>query len=195
MSDEEKKDYNKDKKAYASLTMSLPGYVLQCFKKCKTAHELWDALEKWFEGNDQLKRSKKELLRKQFDVFTQTNTESFNDMIVRYSQLMRKLSDLDVELDQAQINRKLLDALPAKWEVRVMMLKDKEDMETWSLEDLIGKLQAYELEMQTKETGKSSALDQSFSSGIPAFFSGNTSNSDSSMSTPCFAVPVLLLQL
>ncbi|KAD5508164.1 hypothetical protein E3N88_15867 [Mikania micrantha] len=66
---DEKKLYDLEKKAYVLLTMALPKEIFQFFKSHKRSKALWDALAKRCEGSDQLKRSKRTLLKKQLEVF------------------------------------------------------------------------------------------------------------------------------
>ncbi|MFS7936069.1 hypothetical protein Hanom_Chr05g00411071 [Helianthus anomalus] len=46
------------------------------------------------------------------------------------------------------INNKLLDALPAKWDISTLMIKGEDEYETKDLEEVVGKLRAYELSMK-----------------------------------------------
>ena len=183
MSAEERKDFNKEKKAYPAITMCLPKDVLSCFKNQETSYDLWEAIAKRFGANDQLKKSRKDLLKKQFDLFDHMKNESFDELISRFSHLICELKELGVEYDNIDINEKLLDFLPSNWEVRVMMLKENEEMSTWSLEDIIGKLQAYNMDMKRKAAGKVQVQDPSLYSdttnkdtnGGIAFFFGQDS--------------------
>ena len=106
---------------------------------------------------------------------------------------------MGVEYDNQEINEKLLDALPSKWEMRVMLLKENEEMSTWSLEDIIGKLQAYNMDMKKKVAGKVQVQDPSLYSDMTnkdsnvgiAFFSGPDSSNEvkQNMSTSGLTCP------
>ena len=85
MSAEERKDFDKEKKAYAAITMCLPKDVLSCFKNHTTSYDLWETIAKRFGGNDQLKKSRKDLLKKQFDLFHNIKNESFDELISHFS--------------------------------------------------------------------------------------------------------------
>ncbi|HEY5235126.1 MAG TPA: hypothetical protein VIJ14_03010 [Rhabdochlamydiaceae bacterium] len=85
MSVDERKDYDKEKKAYAAITMCLTRDVFNCFKSHETSFELWEALSKRFGGNDTMRKSKKDLLKRQFDMFHCFKSESTDELISRYS--------------------------------------------------------------------------------------------------------------
>ncbi|KAI3814063.1 hypothetical protein L1987_18806 [Smallanthus sonchifolius] len=51
-----------DLKALASLTIALSPDIAYSFKECTSAKQLWESLEKVFEGNDDMKASRKEMI-------------------------------------------------------------------------------------------------------------------------------------
>ena len=91
MSAEEVEKYQLEKKAYAALTMGLTNEIFHGFRQHKTAKALWDALQNRYEGNDELKKSKRDLLKKQFDVFEYLPNENLDAMITRFSYLMAEM--------------------------------------------------------------------------------------------------------
>ncbi|KAD3640411.1 hypothetical protein E3N88_29634 [Mikania micrantha] len=97
---DEKKLYDLDKKAYALLTMALPKEIFQYF-------------------DDELKRSKRTLLKKQLEVFKCLDNKTFQELVTRYTLLLSELSNLDYEVSLEEQNDKLLDALPSSWETYV----------------------------------------------------------------------------
>ncbi|KAI3732728.1 hypothetical protein L1987_63935 [Smallanthus sonchifolius] len=64
--DDENKLYDREKKALAALSMCLPLVIYHTFKKFKTSRELWEGLAKRCEGSTDIKKSSKELLKKQW---------------------------------------------------------------------------------------------------------------------------------
>ncbi|HEY5235262.1 MAG TPA: hypothetical protein VIJ14_03705, partial [Rhabdochlamydiaceae bacterium] len=170
MSAEERKDYDKEKKAYAAITMCLTKDVFNCFKSHQTSFDLWEALSKRFGGNDTMRKSRKDLLKRQFDMFQGFKNETTDEIISRYSQLISELRELDQEYEIREINEKLLDALPAMWDVRVMLMKEQAEIAIWGLDEIIGKLQAYQMDMERKVTGKGQlqVQDPSLYSSKPA---------------------------
>ncbi|HEY5235656.1 MAG TPA: hypothetical protein VIJ14_05720, partial [Rhabdochlamydiaceae bacterium] len=170
MSGEERKDYDKEKKAYAAITMCLTRDVFNCFKTHETSYDLWEALSKRFGGNDTMKKRKKDLLKRQFDMFQCFKNETTDELISRFSQLISELRELGQEYQIRDVNEKLLDALPAIWDMRVMLMKENAEIAIWTLDEIIGKLQAYQMDMERKVTGKGQlqVQDPSLYSSKPA---------------------------
>ena len=66
---------------------------------------------------------------------------------------MTELDNNNVKYKDEEANDRLLDALPSKWEIYLLMIKGNEKYKEWNLEEVIGKLTAYDLNLQKKETG------------------------------------------
>ena len=178
--------YKAENKAHFAITMCLPMEILHTFRSYKTAKELWDALVRRYRGNDQVRENRKELLKTQFMFFKYMKNETLEELINRFYHLMTELDNNYVSYTDLTKNNKLLNALPPKWDLYSVMLKENASYSTWTLEDVIGKLRAYDLNMQQKETssdvaqnpelyhGKKTTSNASLTRGVTAFFLGET---------------------
>ena len=180
MQDNDKKMFEAEKRALAAIKMSLPDGIKHTFKKYTTSKEMWDALEKRYEGNEDVKKNKVDLLKKQFAVFKYMKNESLEEIITRYYHLMSELDNYDIDsYTDSEINDKLLDALPAKWDIYTLMIKREADYENKDLEEIIGMLRAYDLNMKKKETGYDQVQDPGVYKGIPSSSTYHNASSDS----------------
>ena len=66
---------------------------------------------------------------------------------------MTELDNNNVEYKVQEANDRLLDALPPMWEIYNLMIKGNDQYKQMNLEEVIGKLRAYDLNLQKKETG------------------------------------------
>ena len=64
------------------------------------------------EGTSQVKRSKIDLLRSQYENFFMLDNESINEMLTHFIRIPNGLSFLDDEIDNNQNARKVIRALP-----------------------------------------------------------------------------------
>ncbi|XP_076910270.1 uncharacterized protein LOC143567858 [Bidens hawaiensis] len=108
MEDDEKKMYETESKALATITMALPQEILHTFRKYKSARELWEALENRYEGNVGIRNSKTKLLKTQFSVFKYFNNEPLDDILTRYYHLMTELDNYSIEYTKSEIVEKHL---------------------------------------------------------------------------------------
>ena len=186
MQEPDKKMYEAEKRALAAIKMSLPDSIKHTFKKYTTSKDMWDALEKRYEGNADVKKNKVDLLKKQFAVFKYMKNESLEDIITRFYHLMSELDNYDIDsYTEVEINDKLLDALPAKWDIYTLMIKRDADYEEKDLEEVVGMLRAYELNMKKKETGYDQVQDPGVYQGIPSSSSNNASSDSATAFLSC----------
>ncbi|KAI3814158.1 hypothetical protein L1987_18905 [Smallanthus sonchifolius] len=93
---EKKTLYDREKKALAALSMCLPLEIYHTFKKFKTSRDLWEGLAKRCEGSTYIKKSIRELLKKQFSVFKSIEGESINELMSRYYHLLSEMVNNDI---------------------------------------------------------------------------------------------------
>ncbi|KAI3774040.1 hypothetical protein L1987_48583 [Smallanthus sonchifolius] len=177
-----------------SISMSLPKEIYHSFKQFRTSQQLWEALQKRCEGSLDVKKSIKELLKKQFLVFKHFQNESFDDLATRFYHLLSELSSASVVYETEEINDKFLEALPSKFDVYTVLIKENLKYKTMSLEEVLGKIQSHDLNMKKKETNMEHIQDPSMyfakSSGKTgvgvAFFSSDTQDVSNDH---CFGLP------
>ena len=106
------KDYETNAKAQYVLTQTLNDDDLSCVINCKSAYEVWNDLIITHEGTYQVKRSKIDLLRSQYENFYMLNNESIDEMLTRFIKITNSLSFLVDCIDNDQKVRKVIRALP-----------------------------------------------------------------------------------
>ncbi|KAD7117967.1 hypothetical protein E3N88_05235 [Mikania micrantha] len=74
-SDEDYKRMEVDSKALWLIQMAIPNSIIHAFKKCKSAQELWNSLQQMYEGSEDVKENKKDMLKQKFENFCQQNNE------------------------------------------------------------------------------------------------------------------------
>ncbi|KAI3821579.1 hypothetical protein L1987_09147 [Smallanthus sonchifolius] len=74
--------------------------------------------EKRFEGNSDIKRSKRDILRKQYECFRYLKNESTDELISRFNHLQTELKAFELKYPDEELDENFLDALPQKFEMR-----------------------------------------------------------------------------
>nr|GEY17477.1 ribonuclease H-like domain-containing protein [Tanacetum cinerariifolium] len=92
LSAEDMQKRKNDVKARTTLLLSLPDEHQLQFSKYKTAQELWAAILKTFGGNEATKKTKKNLLKQQYENFKAEGSETLEQT---FNRLQRNRSDLD----------------------------------------------------------------------------------------------------
>ncbi|KAJ0670411.1 hypothetical protein HanOQP8_Chr13g0473891 [Helianthus annuus] len=87
-----------------------------------TSYSIWKALRSKFRGSEEMVKSKKSLLKKEFDLFRGLNNESTREIIERYCNLLANMKRLSIEKNNEELIEKLVDALPYEtWGTYLMM--------------------------------------------------------------------------
>ena len=124
--------------------------------ECRTAKDIWDALQIAHEGTNQVKQSRIELLMRKYELFEMGDKETVMEMYTRFTHITNELKSLGKSFTTEELVRKILRFLPQSWEAKVTAIQEAKDMESISLDELIGNLQTYELRKnsQQKEEAK-----------------------------------------
>ncbi|XP_070014914.1 uncharacterized protein [Nicotiana sylvestris] len=95
---------------------------------CDTAKEIWE----------RCKPHTKELLRMKDD-------ESIQDMHTKFTSIINELHSLGDVIHINKLVRKILSVLPGSWESKVNAIIEAKDLQTLTMDKLIGNLKTYEM--------------------------------------------------
>ncbi|XP_056692137.1 uncharacterized protein [Spinacia oleracea] len=148
---------------------------------CKNAKQIWDLLQVTHEGTNEVKRSKIDLLMHQYELFTMKTSETIQDMITRFTNIINELNSLGKIITPEEQVRKVLRSLPQDpWMAKVTALQETKDFTKFNLEQLAGSLLTHELQLNARpsENTKNRAL---------ALKTENDENSEEDEETALFA--------
>ncbi|GJZ81731.1 ribonuclease H-like domain-containing protein [Tanacetum coccineum] len=163
-------------KARGTLLMALPNKDQLKFHSYKDAKLLMEAIEKRYGGNKESKKVQRTLLKQQYENFSGSSSETMDQTFDRLQKLISQLEIQGEVITQEDMNLKLLRSLPSEWKTHALIWRNKEEIETISLDDLYNNLKIYEPEL----TG---STNTSQNSQNVAFVSSNSTNSNSNSST------------
>ncbi|GJU59552.1 hypothetical protein Tco_1237318, partial [Tanacetum coccineum] len=170
---EEKQDRRNEMKARGTLLMALPNKDQLKFHSYKDAKLLMEAIEKRYGGNKESKKVQRTLLKQQYENFAGSSSETMDQTFDRLQKLITQLEIQGEVITQEDMNLKLLRSLPSEWKTHALIWRNKQEIETISLDDLYNNLKIYE-----PEISGSSSISQNPQN--VAFVSSNNTNSNSS---------------
>nr|GFB91205.1 hypothetical protein [Tanacetum cinerariifolium]GFB95061.1 hypothetical protein [Tanacetum cinerariifolium] len=150
--------------------MGIPNEHQLNLNSIKDAKQLLEAVKKRFGKNAATKKTQRNILKKQYENFTASNSEMLDQTFDRLQKLVSQL--LGEKLSQEDVNQKLLKSLSPEWKTHVVVWRNKADLDTMSMDDLYNNLKVYEPEVKGMSSSNSSTQDMAFVS-----FSNNNSNS------------------
>ncbi|GJV01549.1 hypothetical protein Tco_1335118 [Tanacetum coccineum] len=170
---EEKQDRRNEMKVRGTLLIALPNKDQLKFHSYKDAKFLMEAIEKRYGGNKESKKVQRTLLKQQYENFSGSSSEIMDQTFDRLQKLISQLEIQGEVIEQEDMNLKLLRSLPSEWKTHALIWRNKEEIETISLDDLYNNLKIYEPEL-TRSTSTSQNPQN------VAFVSSNNTNSTSS---------------
>ncbi|MQM02573.1 hypothetical protein Taro_035340, partial [Colocasia esculenta] len=119
---------------------------------CTSAKEMWDKLELIYEGTSEVRESKVSMLVSEYEMFKMNHDETISDMFARFMVLINGLKGLKKEYSESDLVRKILRSLPSSWNTKVTIIEDSKNLSTMKVDELIGSIMTYELNVKRKET-------------------------------------------
>ncbi|KAI3815357.1 hypothetical protein L1987_15022 [Smallanthus sonchifolius] len=174
LDEEEKKVYDREKKAHGSITMALTRELFHSFRGYDNSKDLWKALQKRFEGNSDIKKSKRDLLRKQYECFRYLENESIDEFISRFYHLQTELKAFDLIYPNEELVENFLDALPPKFEMYTTLMRENSKFYEMTIDEAIGKVQAHDMNLKRKESSGRPQIQD------PSMYYGTSSTTKSS---------------
>ncbi|GJQ98106.1 hypothetical protein Tco_0009245 [Tanacetum coccineum] len=120
-------------KARSMLLMALPNEHLMTFNQYKDAKTLFPGIQTRFDGNEATKKTQKTLLKKMYENFSASSTESLDSIFNR----LRKI-----------------------WNTHVVVWRNKPDLDTMSFDDLYNNFKIVEQEVKGTANSSSSSSSQ-----------------------------------
>ncbi|GJS71838.1 hypothetical protein Tco_0704679 [Tanacetum coccineum] len=137
-------------KAKSTLLLAIPDEHLLKFHGIKDAKTLWEAIKARFGGNKESKKMQKTILKQQYENFAASRSEGLD---------------------------KTYDSLPSAWNTHTLIMRNKSDLDTLSMDDLYNNLKVYEAEIKGQSSSSSNYQNVAFVS------SENTSNTNEAINT------------
>ncbi|GJS44141.1 ribonuclease H-like domain-containing protein [Tanacetum coccineum] len=138
-------------KAKSTLLLAIPDEHLLKFHGIKDAKTLWEAIKTRFGGNKESKKIQKTILKQQYKNFDASRSED--------------------------ANLKFLRSLPSAWNTHTLIMRNKSDLDTLSMDDLYNNLKVYEAEIKGQSSSSSNSQNVAFVS------SDNTSSTNEAVNT------------
>nr|GEV76090.1 ribonuclease H-like domain-containing protein [Tanacetum cinerariifolium] len=132
---EEKLNRRNEIKSKGTLLMVLPNKDQLKFHSYQDAKLLMEAIEKRYGRNKESKKVQRTLLKKQYENFIASSSETLDQTFDGLQKLISQLEIQGVVIQQEDMNLKLLRSLPSEWKNHDLIWRNKADVKTISLDD------------------------------------------------------------
>nr|GEV36192.1 zinc finger, CCHC-type [Tanacetum cinerariifolium] len=122
-------------KAKSNMLLAISDEHLLKFHGIKDAKTLWEAIKTMFGGNTESKKMQKTILKKQYENFVASRSEGLD---------------------------KTYDSLPPAWNTHTLIMRNKSDLDMFSMDDLYNNLKVYEAKIKGQSNSSSNSQSVAF---------------------------------
>ena len=133
----EKKKYETNAKAVNTLLGCLSQSEFVKVMQYKSAKERWDKIVLSYEGDEQVKMTKLQTLRIQYENLRMYNDESVANYFLRVDEIVNCMKNLGEEVKEAVVVEKVLRSLSPRFESKVSAIEEKEKLQDLKMSQLM----------------------------------------------------------
>ncbi|XP_074326571.1 uncharacterized protein LOC141664515 [Apium graveolens] len=133
-----------DKRALAMIYPSIPDELMLTLAERKTAKDAWEAIKTVSLGAIKVKQAKAQTLKSEFESLNIKDTDQLDDFCMKLNGLVARIRALGKTIGEEYVVKKLLRAVPAKFLQIASAIEQFRNIETMSVEEVIGSLKAHE---------------------------------------------------
>ena len=131
------------------------------FKKIfivKVASTAWNILQTVHEVTKAIKINKLQQLTSKFESIKMSDDKSFDEFYAKLNDIVNSAYNLGEIYDQPKIFRKILRSLTEDFRPKMIAITKSKDVDSIPVDELVGSLQSYELDLPKTSKSKSIAL-------------------------------------
>ncbi|XP_010419056.1 PREDICTED: uncharacterized protein LOC104704716 [Camelina sativa] len=156
--DEEQKRSKYNSRALSAIHCSVGRKQFKLIQGCETAKEAWDILQIHYEGTTKVQSSRKDMLASRIENLRMEEHESISDFSSKLSALAQEALTLGKTYTDHKLVKKFLRCLPSRFMGYKTALAVSHDLDSLSYGEVVGMLQAHEMELNGIKKPKGIAL-------------------------------------
>ncbi|GJU38089.1 retrovirus-related pol polyprotein from transposon TNT 1-94 [Tanacetum coccineum] len=147
MSPANKAHFESEKEAIHLILTGIGDEIYLTVYACKTAHEMWEAIERLHQGESLKIKDVKTNLFWEFEKFTSHNGETIESYYTRFYKLINEIIKNNLTVATMQVNVQFLQQLQLEWSRFVTIVKQQHKLDEVSYHKLFDILKQYQKEV------------------------------------------------
>jgi hypothetical protein len=111
----------------------------------KYAKDIWDNIRNIYEGDSKVKEAKFQTYRRHFEQLKMKENENIVAYILRVDETVNAILGLGEQIKEYVIVQKVLRSIPMRFDPEISTLKEREDLNSISMDELHGIFTTYEM--------------------------------------------------
>jgi hypothetical protein len=149
-------------KAIGAILNGLEDSVFVKVMHCTSTKEMWDKLQKIYEGDDKVKKEKLQTHRGQFETLKMNEEESIATYFLHVDDIVNTIRGLGEEVKETIIVQKVLRSLPSRFNPKISSIEEIHDLDNLTMDELHGILTAYEMRIEQDKPTNPSRKEATF---------------------------------
>ncbi|XP_022852219.1 uncharacterized protein LOC111373865 [Olea europaea var. sylvestris] len=154
-----------DQHALSIIHMGLDEAMFEKVASSTKAKETWEILENNFKGIEKVKKACLQILHGEFESLHTREFESVFDYFTRVSSIANHMKRYGENIEESRVIEKILRSLDSKLEFVSIAIEEFNDLDTMTLDQLMGSLQVYEERLKKKGETMGQVLQTNVSLG------------------------------
>lgn len=134
----------KDQKVKHYLYQAIDRVVFEQILDRSSSKAIWEAMKKRYEGNDRVKKSMLQKLRRDFEILEMKTTETIPEYFGRVLAVANQMRSNGESMTDVKIVEKILRTLTDKYMFVVVSIEESKDIETMTIDELQSTLIVHE---------------------------------------------------